>query len=268
MPTCIPDAILARWLLSVRLVGERQLREGQERAAATGETLGVALVALGHTHAEALESAISGALGLTGRTRPRLGELLIARGHLTPEGLQRGLARQAECGQRLGELLVELRLCTWSHVYGALEAQSDAVRGKTPVPPEPVRETPGRRVAVVDDSPIALAMLEHGLTQAGYEVTSFSDPHQALLVLRDSPRDIILTDMEMPGMSGLELCRRLKEPRIRPLRWSSSPPTRRTRCAWTACARAPRTTSARPRAWRSCSRGWTPCCAGWGRPDA
>jgi len=215
LPPEHPEALLGRWLLATGVISEAHLTAAQSRVAATGESLAKSLVALGHTHPETLENAVSAALGI-GRSRPRLGEVLINRGQLSSEGLSRALILQAQSGRRLGELLVDLKLCSWEQIYSALESQSDP--GRTPVAAKPPpRSARAAQVAVVDDSPIALAMLEHGLTLAGYEVRTYSDPHQALLALRDVPSDVVLTDMEMPGMNGLELCRRLKEPPYPPL---------------------------------------------------
>lgn len=212
LPPEHPEALLARWLIQTGVVSAPQMEETEARMLRTGESLAKALVTLGHSDPETLEVSVGKALGL-GRSQPRLGEVLIKRGQLTPEGLQQALTAQARTGRRLGELLVELRLCTWQQIYGALEIQTDPARHtplRTPAIKAPSKVRP--RVVVIDDSPIALAMLEHGLAQAGYEVIPFSEPHQALLHLRDATVDVVLTDMEMPGMTGLELCRRLKEP--------------------------------------------------------
>ncbi|MCI0569529.1 MAG: response regulator, partial [Myxococcaceae bacterium] len=82
--------------------------------------------------------------------------------------------------------------------------------------PERAR-TGKRRVVVVDDSPIALAMLEAGLAASGYEVHAYDAPDAALLGVQETLPDIVLSDLEMPGMTGLELCRRLKEGTSRPV---------------------------------------------------
>jgi adenylate cyclase len=70
---------------------------------------------------------------------------------------------------------------------------------------------------VVDDSPIALAMLQGSLEVAGFAVRAYDEPHAALLAVHERAPDIVLSDLEMPGMSGLELCRRLKEGPFRPV---------------------------------------------------
>ncbi len=66
------------------------------------------------------------------------------------------------------------------------------------------------RVLVVDDNPSNLRLLEVVMTKEGYEVITATDGEPALaLVEQDSP-DLILLDMNMPGLDGLETCRRLK----------------------------------------------------------
>ncbi|HLT30384.1 MAG TPA: adenylate/guanylate cyclase domain-containing protein [Myxococcaceae bacterium] len=213
LPPEHPEALLAQWLVLSGVVSASQMEEAEDHMLRSGQSLAKALSTLGHSDPETLEISVGQALGL-GRSQPRLGEVLLKRGQLSPEGLQQALLTQARTGRRLGEVLVELGLCSWAQVYGALESQTDPARQtpiRTPAVAKPAKAT-RPRVVIIDDSPIALAMLEHGLVQNGYEVLPFGEPHQALLFLRDAPVDVVLTDMEMPGMSGLELCRRLKEP--------------------------------------------------------
>ncbi|NUP13605.1 MAG: response regulator [Polyangiaceae bacterium] len=69
--------------------------------------------------------------------------------------------------------------------------------------------TDGRRVLLVDDDPVLLALLELGLERDGFELTLADDPMVALeLIERSSPRfGVLVTDSTMPRMSGLELAR-------------------------------------------------------------
>lgn len=64
----------------------------------------------------------------------------------------------------------------------------------------------GVRVLVVDDDADVLKPLCTYLQQAGYQVTSASDGHKAIDLLRCTQADVLLTDIGMPGMDGLELC--------------------------------------------------------------
>lgn len=59
---------------------------------------------------------------------------------------------------------------------------------------------------IVDDDEIALAMLEHTLARSGFDVLMASNGQQALEVLRQQPVRLVISDWDMPGMTGLELC--------------------------------------------------------------
>ena len=72
------------------------------------------------------------------------------------------------------------------------------------------------RVLVVDDEPQIVRTLRTGLRTRGYEVLSAPDGQTALdIIARDSPHVVIL-DLSMSPMDGLEVCRRVRE-------WSSVP---------------------------------------------
>ncbi len=66
------------------------------------------------------------------------------------------------------------------------------------------------RVLIVDDSPEMCAFVSEVL-QAEYACSSQSDASSALDALRVEPADVILTDLNMPGLGGLELCRHVAE---------------------------------------------------------
>jgi CheY-like chemotaxis protein len=65
-------------------------------------------------------------------------------------------------------------------------------------------------ILLVDDSLGNLRLLSQILTRAGYAVRSASDGVEALAASTSSPPDLILLDIMMPGMSGYEVCERLK----------------------------------------------------------
>ncbi|MFZ4815139.1 MAG: response regulator [Phototrophicaceae bacterium] len=61
-------------------------------------------------------------------------------------------------------------------------------------------------ILIVDDTPANLKLLIATLEEVGYETLPLTDPRQALEVaLRQQP-DLVLTDISMPYMNGLELC--------------------------------------------------------------
>ena len=67
------------------------------------------------------------------------------------------------------------------------------------------------RVLVVDDNPELASVMLQLLSGAGYDVITVSDATAALAEIRRRLPDLILSDVIMPGMSGYELCRQLKE---------------------------------------------------------
>lgn len=69
----------------------------------------------------------------------------------------------------------------------------------------------GKRVLVVDDEESLRRVTQLKLQQAGYEATTASDGAQALELLDRHPQDLIITDLKMPGMSGMDLLRSVKE---------------------------------------------------------
>ena len=66
------------------------------------------------------------------------------------------------------------------------------------------------RILVVDDDPLSLRMMADQLTASGYRVSCAQDGVQALEQLRQTPTDLLLLDLVMPRMSGLEVCRIVK----------------------------------------------------------
>src|SRR5215471_11761053 len=67
-----------------------------------------------------------------------------------------------------------------------------------------------QRILIVDDEPQITRVLRTGLTTRGYEVRVASDGESALDTFNDWPPDLVITDLSMPNMDGLELCRRLR----------------------------------------------------------
>jgi two-component system, NtrC family, response regulator HydG len=67
-----------------------------------------------------------------------------------------------------------------------------------------------RRVVVVDDEQSARTGLRKLLEQDGYDVVTCQDGKEALERLDDYPADVVITDLRMPGMNGLELLKAIK----------------------------------------------------------
>ncbi|MBI2390345.1 MAG: sigma-54-dependent Fis family transcriptional regulator [Deltaproteobacteria bacterium] len=70
---------------------------------------------------------------------------------------------------------------------------------------------PCAQVLVVDDSPDALEIARRHLTAAGYTVLTASGAPEARLTLERVPVDLVITDMRMPEVGGLELVRHVRE---------------------------------------------------------
>src|SRR5258708_2024227 len=67
-----------------------------------------------------------------------------------------------------------------------------------------------QRILVVDDEPQLTRVLRRSLMAKGYDVRIAGDGEFALQTFRDWPPALVITDLAMPNMSGLELCRRLR----------------------------------------------------------
>jgi CheY-like chemotaxis protein len=67
------------------------------------------------------------------------------------------------------------------------------------------------RILVVDDEPDQRYLLRRIFERAGHEVIDAGNGLAALEAVRDSPPDLVVTDMMMPIMGGAELIRRLRE---------------------------------------------------------
>ncbi len=73
-----------------------------------------------------------------------------------------------------------------------------------------------QQILVVDDEPQILRSLRVGLTGHGYEVSTASTGEEALDLLRRQVPDVLILDLVLPGISGIDVCRQLR-------RWSPVP---------------------------------------------
>jgi two-component system KDP operon response regulator KdpE len=67
-----------------------------------------------------------------------------------------------------------------------------------------------RRILIVDDEPQITRVLRTSLTSHGYDLRVANDGETALEILKDWVPDLMITDLTMPNMDGLELCRRFR----------------------------------------------------------
>ena len=69
---------------------------------------------------------------------------------------------------------------------------------------------PRGRVLVVDDEPAVARFLSHVLSAEGHQVAAANSGPAALAAVADRPPDLVVLDLGLPGLGGLEVCRRLK----------------------------------------------------------
>lgn len=67
------------------------------------------------------------------------------------------------------------------------------------------------RILVVDDEPQLIRVLRTGLKSRGYDIRSAADGLAGLELFTDWHPDLVITDLAMPNVDGLEFCRRLRE---------------------------------------------------------
>src|SRR3990172_9433299 len=66
------------------------------------------------------------------------------------------------------------------------------------------------RVLVVEDEADIAHFIERGLVYKGYEVSVAENGEQALDMARDSSPDLVILDLMLPGLDGIDVCRRLR----------------------------------------------------------
>ena len=63
---------------------------------------------------------------------------------------------------------------------------------------------------VVDDEAVSCTTLSEMIMQLGYEVVTASDGKQALSKLEENKIDVVVTDLKMPNLDGIELLKKIK----------------------------------------------------------
>jgi two-component system OmpR family response regulator len=80
----------------------------------------------------------------------------------------------------------------------------------------------GAAVLVVDDDPHLREVVRFALAQAGFVVTEAADGNQALTAIERAVPDLIVLDVMMPGMDGLEVCKQVRKSHAVPIVFLSS----------------------------------------------
>jgi CheY-like chemotaxis protein len=78
----------------------------------------------------------------------------------------------------------------------------------------------GKKVLVAEDNPALAGVVRFNLKRTGFDVTVARNGREALDMARGTPFDVVITDQQMPGMTGTELCaelRRREEYRTTPI---------------------------------------------------
>lgn len=68
----------------------------------------------------------------------------------------------------------------------------------------------GQSILIVDDEPTARTLLRLILVRAGFNVVEAINGYQALERLEETAVDLVLLDVMMPGMSGIEVCEKIR----------------------------------------------------------
>ena len=97
----------------------------------------------------------------------------------------------------------------YSHPGESSGARADAAGGP-PTARTSGREAPGR-ILVIDDDASVRKFLVAALTEAGHSVAAAEDGERGVEIFRTQPCDVVLTDVRMPGMSGLHVLQTVKQ---------------------------------------------------------
>ncbi len=69
---------------------------------------------------------------------------------------------------------------------------------------------PGKSILIVEDNPINLKLAQVLLSKEGFSIKVATNAEEALMILKDYHPALILMDIQLPGMDGLELTQQLK----------------------------------------------------------
>jgi PleD family two-component response regulator len=108
--------------------------------------------------------------------------------------------------------------CSLPLIWGTPDDQNSTHDRRRPRPylPSATGEPPGRRYAyadamkkalVVEDDPDIVELIDHYLRAEGFEVESLGDGRQALERLRAGGHDVVILDLQLPGLDGLSPAR-------------------------------------------------------------
>jgi len=73
------------------------------------------------------------------------------------------------------------------------------------------------RILVLDDETQITRVLRAALTAQGYDVRIANDPEEALLLFEEWAPDLLITDLMMPGLTGVEICQAIRKKHKTPI---------------------------------------------------
>ena len=91
----------------------------------------------------------------------------------------------------------------------------------------------GRKILVVDDEAVLVETIAYNLEQAGYQVITAADGASGLEVARRESPDLVILDIMLPEMDGLEVCRQLRRESVQRRRLAASNPNSKASSAST-----------------------------------
>lgn len=68
----------------------------------------------------------------------------------------------------------------------------------------------GERILVIEDETDILEVIEYNLKREGFRVSGLKNGHEALRRIRKDPPDLVVLDLMLPGLDGIEICRQMK----------------------------------------------------------
>jgi len=75
---------------------------------------------------------------------------------------------------------------------------------------KPARHIPMKRILIIEDDRDIVELVRYNLANEGYQITAALDGSTGLAALRKSPPDLLLLDLMLPRISGLEICREIR----------------------------------------------------------
>lgn len=121
------------------------------------------------------------------------------------------LGRLIKSGQRIGRRDLRKAIEQYLVESYALESDREAIFESSGLAPASDDDMVGSRILVVDDSAMARRQISFFLKKDGYEVFEAKSGEEALWLVREVDPELVLMDVSMDGMDGMETCRQLKE---------------------------------------------------------